>query len=347
MIAFIAISALAVLAWTIYRGLWRRTRLRSVDAQRSKDPRSSYPYSHFLLGLDYLLENALDIARRRFAEGVQERFARYGTTCVSHVFWQKVVHTIDRENLEAVMSTDFESWKIIPARSELVTDVFGPGIFANDGACWRHSRSMVRRGMIKLKHRPDVFERHIEMLLQAIQASNGGTVDFATHAFHYSFSVAGNLLMGQHNTECGFARDFGRLVEMARALTLFHRKIPRLGSLLFGKEYVRVRNRLHERVAEQIRTAVLQSRVDGGFEDSSRSLLSELISQTDDELRVRNEVLNMLLAGRDTVGIALSETFVQPSLLLMINVLSHLHLGSTSWLAIQQPGKGFVTRFSE
>ena len=314
-----------VLIYTLHQCLaLRQDPLRLSALYQHKDPGPTYPHLPFLQGLDFVFENARNIVRRRFTAGVHQRFEQYGKTHVSHIFWGKMVNTIDPENLEAVMTIDCDSWTIIPQRALLVVKVFGRGIFANEGSDWKHSRYLIRRGMTALAYRPDVLEQHLQGLLEGVRTHEGNAFDFAAHAFRYSFDAAKDLLIGRqpvrpdtespsNNARSQFADDFANLVKIAKVLTLLHRRIPYLANILFWNTFIPAKTRVFSTVDFQTNKALQESHQKHQSDKEDSCLIQNLALLTNDVSRIRSEALNMLLGGRDSVGIALSETFVPHS----------------------------------
>lgn len=159
----------------------------------------------------------------------------------------------------------------------------------------------------------------MRVLLKTIEACNGEAFDFTANAFDYSFNVAKDLLIGQdvvqpqmQSTENAaiskFAADFGSLVNIARVVTIFNRQIPYLANIIFWSTYTHVRRRVFTAVDWQISKALQEKHQQDKAKTDSECLIKHLVYEVDDVSRIRSEALNLLLGGRDSVGISLSET---------------------------------------
>ena len=54
------------------------------------------------------------------------------------------IHTVDPENVKALLATQFQDFEQGPIKRAIVEPVFGDGIFGQDGKKWEHSRAMLR-----------------------------------------------------------------------------------------------------------------------------------------------------------------------------------------------------------
>jgi len=54
------------------------------------------------------------------------------------------IHTVDPENIKALLATQFQDFEQGPIKRAIVQPVFGDGIFGQDGKKWEHSRAMLR-----------------------------------------------------------------------------------------------------------------------------------------------------------------------------------------------------------
>ena len=225
-----------------------------------------------------MYENAVNILNFRFAEKVRRRFASYGTTHTAQILHRRMVNTIDPENLQAVMNTNFDHYTIIPGREKLMCVLFGRGVFSTHGAEWRHSRSLIRKSMTDLRLDPVIFERNSTLMIEKIRALGGHQVtDFGKLAFEWTLAVATSTIIGettqvtvgQHDNHSNtataetdyhqFGRDFTRLGQMARVLTIMISQIPYLTNLWYWNEYKPTQRRVFRYVDHKIRQVHTQA----------------------------------------------------------------------------------------
>jgi hypothetical protein len=84
------------------------------------------------------------IQRRAFLDHrtlatIRQRYAANGLTFSSVTLGVKFFHTIDPENIKAVLATNFSDFGL-GKRLESFGPLLGKGIFTSDGAAWEHSR---------------------------------------------------------------------------------------------------------------------------------------------------------------------------------------------------------------
>ena len=323
------LSCILVVSATLYLIYRARCRLleraKFMKAHKCQSTGPSYPGSRFLFGIDFGLENARNIINHKFAQGVHERFQRYGPTHRSRILFKGIVNTIEPENLEAIFKSRFADYSIIPGRAKLVKAFFGDGIFSNSGHEWTESRALIHMAMANTRLDEVLFEKHAARLIQSIRAQNSSTFDFAGLAFDYTLDVSTGVFFGESTGALvdqkedmvlrQFGRDFSMLGKMARVLTIFNGQLPFLRRILYWSDYKPTQSRVNSFVDSRVQRAFAlkqnQRPQDTKRPNTLGTVVEALASRTPDPLRARKESLNLLLAARDTVGIALSETLYQ------------------------------------
>lgn len=316
LIIFFVISAIVFIGIAVFartRKLAQFARLHGCES-----PTVTYPGSPFLFGLNYVLAFIPHIRARRFAAYTHELFTKFGPTFVTTVAGKVVVHTSDPENLKAVFSTCNQDYDCIPARAALASTIYGPGIFATNGLEWLHSRSLVRQALKTISYDDDVFERHVDALIEDLKTSDSGNLDFSHNALQYTWDVVFELYFGesskskdaiQANRSLELARGFAYLGKVGRELTIFGRRIPYVIDFLhvgWRRQRAAIESIL-EYYLEQARTQGQTSAFSEETEKKRKTLVQTFAEATGDKKRAKTEIMNLLLAGGDSVAIALSE----------------------------------------
>lgn len=174
---------------------------------RCKAPRSLVPMADPFLGLDFLLKTVRAAQHRGYLALTQQRFREHGPTYVARRALYTTVHTIDPENIKAILATEFQSFSLAPTRVNAMTPLFGGGIFTSTGARWAHSRALLRpTASLPRQHCGDdkvldMMEKHLRNLLACIPNSsiNRTTPTFDLQKLLYSFTmdVGTELLLGK------------------------------------------------------------------------------------------------------------------------------------------------------
>jgi cytochrome P450 len=108
-----------------------------------------------------------------------------------------VISTIEPENIKTILATKFQDYSLGNRRKEVFLPVFGHGIFANDGAAWERSRSMVRPNFTRQQVADlDMFETHMSHLIDSIPR-DGSTVDLQDLFFGLTMDSATEFLFGK------------------------------------------------------------------------------------------------------------------------------------------------------
>ncbi|GAB7358491.1 hypothetical protein MBLNU230_g2555t1 [Neophaeotheca triangularis] len=268
----------------------------------------------------FVAENTHKIITHQFTLGLRQRFEKSGVTHTSHVLHRKVFNTIDPCNLETIMKTNFEDYTIIPARRKLIRVLFGEGIFASGGDNWRHSRVLVSAAGLRSAFDVDKFEKHVQVMLTELKSRHGQPFEFRELIFRYTFNLAADILLDlpseELDTQRQFARDFTFLGKMARFLTIFVNQIPFLAELSYGRGFKWAQRRVFDRVDQRIEAAVRRRKTEtmaplksAPSTESKAGVIEGFLSLSSDTVRIRSELLNLLLPAHDSVGIALSEMF--------------------------------------
>lgn len=314
-------AALALLAWLGQTVRIKRQQSAFIKAHGCKPATSTSIRSPIFYGLDFMLENAYNIMTHKFALGVRQRFQKYGVTHTSRILHRKIVNTIDPRNLETVMKTNFEDYTIIPGRKKLIQVLFGNGVFSSEYDDWRHSRVLVRASVLRFAFDVNKFEKHTRLMLDEMRSHNGEPLDFGQLIFGYTFRLSADVLLDQpvgtaeeRDLHEQFIQDFTFLGRMARVLTIMISQIPFLAELAYGVNFKRAQRRVFSQVDQRIEDTMRSRRSDelkapGSATKNGSSLIDGFLSRSHDTARIRGELLNLLLAGHDTVGIALSELF--------------------------------------
>ncbi|CAC9887136.1 unnamed protein product [Aureobasidium pullulans] len=271
-----------------------------------------------LFGLGTILKVVKISKASRLLEANFSRFQKMQTKTFSMMTnGQSMIYTIDPENVRAMLVTQFDSWELSALRKTAYTRLLGHGIFTTDGDAWKHSRAMLKpsftRGEIG---NVEMLERHSESLIKAIRLQQDqSSVDLGDLFFRMTTDFATEYLFGEptesleRGAEDGFCEAFSGGLKYIAKLS----RVGRLG-LLFGRtKFQEERKYLYNFIDRYVRRT-LETTQHGDKPQSRHTFLHELSQQTNDVVRIRTELLNILIAGRDTTASLLTNTW---------HVLSH------------------------
>ncbi|EDR04930.1 cytochrome P450 [Laccaria bicolor S238N-H82] len=209
----------------------------------------------------------------------------YGNTWNFKILWENRFFTIEPEYIKAILATQFDGFEKGPVLHEQLNTILGTGVFNSDGEMWKFHRAMTRPFFSKdrISHF-DIFDRHASDALNQLKTRlrEGYPVNIQDLASRFTMDSA---------TEFLFAHDFSRAFDEAQRITSFRSR--RGGSWPLQEFWSDKKKR---ELGEQEKPAGDREVRDG------ESLLDHLINYTDDEIVLRDEILNILLAGRDTTS---------------------------------------------
>ncbi|KAI1357977.1 cytochrome P450 [Xylaria arbuscula] len=309
----LAATLIAILCSFIYiRRVNRRKLEASIAKQNNCEPVIPFVPYRWPLALD-LLKRQYDIL---FSDNTFERltpFFSIAGTCRIHLFGITGYFTTDPANIETILSTKFEDYGL-GSRPLASYPLLGEGIFGQDGPAWKRSRELIRRQFVRVqKQTPLAFTPLVDSLLSGIsEASVNGEVDLKPLMFEYTLATTTMLLFGEpHSSMAKADRDavrgnfdyaaFGcgirvRLADLAWIYnpSKFRKacKAVRDWATFFAARAIDYKNEFGEEAAAE-----------------KYAFIIDLWKEMQDFDLVRDQLLHVLVAGRDSTASLLSWTF--------------------------------------
>ncbi|KAF2086764.1 cytochrome P450 52A12 [Saccharata proteae CBS 121410] len=316
----------ALLSFVLYNVISRISlyfaRRRFKQQNGCKPPRRA-GYSRFLFGVDSMAESIRWAKEHRITKLFQIRYNTWGHTHAAERFGRPVIQTIEPENIKAILSTKFKDFALGPFRQETMGHFLGSGIFTTDGDDWATSRHMIRPNFTRDQVADlAAFERHIQDLFAAIPR-DGSTVELQELFFRFTIDSATEFLFGQSVRSlrrAGSTEDAeNHFAEAFQAGQEDCLKRMQMGPLRFWAKPTKIGDQTavqiaHEYVDQFVDRAVsyrdsLDAEKHPEMDSKKYVFLHELAKQTKDKKRIRDELLNVLLAGRDTTASLLGNMF--------------------------------------
>ncbi|KAL9066240.1 MAG: hypothetical protein Q9161_007697 [Pseudevernia consocians] len=216
--------------------------------------------------------------------------------------------TIDPKNLEAMLSTRFEDFGMGSRRGALLPFI-GEGIFTQDGTAWKHSRELLRQPFLK-SHYQDLkgFSEHIDSLVAGLFSSSG-VVDLQPYLFRFTLATTTALIFGQsvdglEEAQQKFAKDF----DYASMISSLRTRLQDFYWAYSPSRYKAACRGIKEFANVFVKQA-LQEKNRIGPDSDRYAFIQDLYDKMQDPILVRDQLVNVLLAGRDTTACLLSWTF--------------------------------------
>lgn len=237
-------------------------------------------------------------------------FDMAGTCCI-HMFGLTGYFTTDPRNIEAILITKFEDY-CLGSRPLANYPLFGEGIFSQDGPAWKRSRELIRHQFLRVaKQIPAAFAQPVEELVQGIKdaADDDGRVDIKPFMYDLALSTTTELLFGEPHSSMPkedreAVRDnydraafgCGIRVRLADAAWLYNPpkfrrscKDVRAWASFFVAKAMKYKEQFGEEAATE-----------------KYAFIIELWKEMQDLELVRDQLLHVLVAGRDSTSILLS-----------------------------------------
>ncbi|CAK3741847.1 Cytochrome P450 52A12 [Lecanosticta acicola] len=267
-----------------------------------------------ILGIDMFIANVKALKNHRLLETGVERFRELG----GHTFQMKLLgrklhFTTEPENLKTIQALEHKKWSLGRRRKYGFRPLLGVGIFTTDGQEWQHSRDMLRPNFARSQvGNLTELETHVRHLIAAIPHNQ--QVDLSELFFRLTIDSATEFLFGESTesltteSATGFAEAFNysqdfiansaRWGPWARLFTATKRFENDRKFIFDFVDYF-----VDQGLAKRDQLLAEKSSADRYV------FIDELVRQTPDRIRIRSELLNILLAGRDTTASLLTNAW--------------------------------------
>jgi cytochrome P450 len=322
------VAAGALLSYLVYTRLALYLTRRAFKKQHGCQPCVKTFNKDPLLGLDVLRAGLRHSKDKTFLESIQRRFADLNArTFRSRIIGVPVIQTIEPENIKTVLSLRFKDYSLAGRKSAL-TPFLGHGIFNLDGDDWANSRHLLRPNFARDQVGDlEAFERHFKLMIKHIPR-DGSTIDLQDLFFWFTIDSATEFLFN-HST--GSLRMYGQNVtdneDVIFAKAFNEAQSDAVERFRFGFLYRFVNDTKKSLNAINICKVYVDKWVDEAVrwreerdaekaagmekEEERYVFIHELAKQTNDKQRIRDELMNVLLAGRDTTASLLSNMFFE------------------------------------
>ncbi|KAG7440044.1 cytochrome P450 [Guyanagaster necrorhizus] len=266
---------------------------------------------------------------------LMELAEEYGPIFNTDILGLMQIVTTSPKHIQRVLATDFDNFEKGKTFQETMSSVLGVGVFNSDGEMWKFHRTMTRPffSRDRISHF-DLFDNHAQTVVAKMKGrfQMGVTVDFQDLIQRFTLDSATEFL-------------FGKSVESLSGILPYPPSTPfglqsheKTQPEVFADAFLSALEVLHERGDEawiwplyemfEDKTAApmsivnqfIQPIVDEAVkqrneekhgvreaDDAQRdTLLGHLVRETNDPNVLKDEILNILIAGRDTTGGTLS-----------------------------------------
>ncbi|TGO66018.1 hypothetical protein BOTNAR_0070g00190 [Botryotinia narcissicola] len=305
----------------------RRSKARKLDCESPPAQKNNLP-----LGIDQVTRALNSLAAKSFPLDTQKKFEEVNALTYSNsILGNDGFATIDENNIKAMLGTQFPDFDLGAQRIDNFKVFLGPGIFAQDGKDWERSRALMRPQFARDNLSDlEMEERHVQILLRALPEIEkdgwSGEIDIQPLLFRFTLDTATEFLLGQSvdsqlagiQTALGIkgeetdADAFAREFDIGNMGLTKRSKFAPYSWLVWPSGFRKAIKTCH-RVIDRIVTENLQKmKAAREVSDPDRYVFFEaLAEQTRDPIELRVQVMNILLAGRDTTASLLGFTILR------------------------------------
>lgn len=273
-----------------------------------------------IFGIDFILELIKLFKEKRFLDTFANHYyGKVGSTFSISRGTQQTIFTIEPENIKTVLAVNFKDYEL-GFRAPLFSPVTGRGIFAIDGDEWAHSRSMLRPTFAKDQVADlELIDEHLSHLLRMIPHDKTINLQDLLHSFtldsgtHFLFGQSTNILSNPSKESQEFSDAFEyTLKDVAFQIRLGPLRRFQWSRKKATRAYQQCRSYVDNYVEQAIgiRDASLHGKttlrdLDRGHD----SLLKQLAISAASKEKIRDELLSVLIASRDTTSNMLGNLF--------------------------------------
>ena len=193
--------------------------------------------------------------------------------------------------------------------------LLGNGIFTQEGAAWKHSRELLRKQFVRAQYQNlDHFGEHVDNLIRRMPRN--GDIDLQPLFFDLTLDTATALLFGRsvYSLRAGIDqaaenRDFSESFNIAQEGLAKRFRLAPFHFVYNPADFRRACRRVHRFVEQYIRDQGLMQPENpsrDGQKESASWFIEQVAKDSASEVELRDQLLNVLLAGRDTTGCCLS-----------------------------------------
>jgi cytochrome P450 len=249
---------------------------------------------------------------------------------------QDIITTAEPQNVQAILATNFKDFETGARRRAQFGAMLGYNIFTSDGDFWQHSRALFRPVFNRSNINDlEETERAANILIDVLPAGEGqwtAPVELMSYFYRFTLDTATAFLFG--STVDSQLAAAGRLTSSDKeGLTSLAADQEFVNALAIGQEWLAYRIRVQglywmvtsprwKKAVATVRTfvnkyvdlALDQQQEDlktEAGEEGKYNLLKELAKETRDPIELRDQLLGILTAGRDTTAILLTWTVIE------------------------------------
>lgn len=193
--------------------------------------------------------------------------------------------------------------------------MIGDGIFTQDGNEWKDSRDILRRRFAQMQYQNlRGFNEHIESMIERLKSSSDAEVDLQKEFYRLTLNTTIAMILGRplEDYEGRIGDQFSTSFDEASRVTGTRIRLGDLYYIYRPRGFLKACQTIRDYTYGFVSRALEAASKDGNdlTDTRSGSFIQDLYDHKPDIGLVRDQVLNILIAGRDTTAAAMSYAFL-------------------------------------
>ncbi|KAF8883907.1 CYP63 cytochrome P450 monooxygenase-like protein [Gymnopilus junonius] len=292
-----------------------------------------------LIGNLDILKEMMDKQQTGYpGDGLWELLEKRGPVANLRVLWSDLIFTASPEHIKTILATDFQNYVKGERFHYNMESVLGTGVFNSDGEMWKFHRSITRPMFTRERiGHFELFDRQAFQVVSKLKERlrEGYAVDFQDLMSRFTLDSATEFLFGhnvqslsaglpyphnasyvtvKHTPEGDAANSFARAFSEAQEVISIRERYGWVWPLMEmskDKSYepmqvvsAYIEPIVKEALAKKQSDVAAQEKGEEGSDDET--LLDHLVRVTSDPVVLKDEILNIMIAGRDTTASTLN-----------------------------------------
>ncbi|KAF8585530.1 cytochrome P450 monooxygenase pc-3 [Ramaria rubella] len=288
--------------------------------------------THWPAGFDALLKGVRSFANGYVGDIFGEWMQDFGPILNLRIFWQDTIITTEPDHIKIVLATEFDNFEKGELFRWYVQSVLGTGVFNSDGEMWKFHRAMTRPFFARDRVTDfETFNNHAEVVVSRMKErfAQGEAIDFQDIMSRFTLDSATEFLFGSCVHSLTARLPYAHNSTRKETISTSHSSDKFAAAFSQAQHQIALRARLtsawplaefwsdrtknsmkviHEYINPILDDALAKRNptVEGKdfpgntVHDRSETLLDHLAEETSDPIILRDEILNIMIAGRDT-----------------------------------------------
>ncbi|CUS07417.1 unnamed protein product [Tuber aestivum] len=252
--------------------------------------------------------------RGNVLEHITDRYPTYGNTWKGRILIGTSIGTVEPENIKAILATNFKDFGLGPQRHANFYPLLGDGIFTLDGPGWEHSRANLRPQFSREQVSDiEALEVHVQRLMNRLPEGDGEVADLQPLFYCLTLDSATEFLLGESvdsllspelnpTGDGGGEMSFAQAFNVSQGYLINRTRVRGLYWMINPKRFRDANAIVHRLVDRYVDMALHPEKRAKKISEKKYVFLDAIAAETKDPKYLRDQTLNILLAGRDTTA---------------------------------------------